>query len=128
MPTWSRKKDCRQKLCDLIIHLLILSKVPYILLICETQEDMQRAVSSGRIVGRSFSPKGKQNESPSATLHTFGADVERFKHSFCGRLDLAAEAPGKREVVQHALVFIPNDNFFHLELNSLQQARGGTPR
>jgi hypothetical protein len=26
--------------------------------------------------------------------HTFGADVHRFKHSFLGRLDLAAELPG----------------------------------
>ncbi len=26
--------------------------------------------------------------------HTFGADAERFKHSFCVRLDLEAEAPG----------------------------------
>jgi hypothetical protein len=26
--------------------------------------------------------------------HTFGADTERFKHSFCGRLDIAATLPG----------------------------------
>ena len=26
--------------------------------------------------------------------HTFGADKERFKHSFLGRLDLVAELPG----------------------------------
>lgn len=60
----------------------------------EQEEEMQRAVSSGRILGRIYSPKGKQNESPVASLHTFGADVERFKHSFCGRLDLAAQFPG----------------------------------
>jgi hypothetical protein len=57
-------------------------------------EETGRMTSSGRIMGRTYSPKGKQNESPSAALHTFGADVERFKHSFCGRLDLAAEMPG----------------------------------
>ena len=54
----------------------------------------RRLQSSGRIIGTAYSPKGKQNEDRSAALHTFGADVERFKHSFCGRLDLAAEAPG----------------------------------
>mmetsp|Transcript_13229 Transcript_13229/g.19930 ORF Transcript_13229/g.19930 Transcript_13229/m.19930 type:complete len:366 (+) Transcript_13229:61-1158(+) len=37
---------------------------------------------------------GKQNEKPKFTVHTFGADVNRFKHSFLGRLDLAAESPG----------------------------------
>lgn len=37
---------------------------------------------------------GKSNDKPIATLHTFGADKDRFKHSFMGRLDLKAEIPG----------------------------------
>lgn len=37
--------------------------------------------------------KGKQNERPSATIHTFGADKDRFKNSTYGRLDLAALIP-----------------------------------
>ncbi len=37
---------------------------------------------------------GKQNDSRSAALHTFGADKDRFKHSFCGNLAEKAELPG----------------------------------
>ena len=37
---------------------------------------------------------GKQNDSRAPALHTFGADKDRFKNSFCGRLDLAALIPG----------------------------------
>lgn len=36
---------------------------------------------------------GKQSERGTA-LPTFGVDKDRFKHSFCGRLDLIAEIPG----------------------------------
>ena len=39
-------------------------------------------------------PVGKQNEIPSATLHTFGADKDRFKDSIYGRLDLQELQPG----------------------------------
>lgn len=47
-----------------------------------------------RIVGKKYTPKGKQNENRSFAIHTFGADTDRFKHSILGRLDLAAETPG----------------------------------
>ena len=53
-------------------------------------------IVSRRDIGGPLSrpPLGKQNESPLNTLHTFGADKERFKDSFYGRLDLQAEIPG----------------------------------
>jgi len=57
-------------------------------------------IENRRIVGNFKGPyMGKQNESPSAALHTFGADKDRFKHSFCGRLDLKAMEPGPGEYV-----------------------------
>lgn len=37
---------------------------------------------------------GKQNDTRATVIHTFGADTDRFKHSFCGRLDIAATMPG----------------------------------
>jgi len=37
---------------------------------------------------------GKQNASRAPAMHTFGADKDRFKNSFCGRLDLIAQIPG----------------------------------
>jgi hypothetical protein len=37
---------------------------------------------------------GKQNDTRSPAMSTFGADKDRFKNSFCGRLDLAALIPG----------------------------------
>lgn len=42
---------------------------------------------------------GKQNETPSSSLHTFGSDKDRFKHSFCGRLDLKALEPGPLDYI-----------------------------
>jgi hypothetical protein len=61
----------------------------------EEQNEQMRDSLNHRTVGRIFrKPLGKQNEKPKIAVHTFGADVHRFKHSFLGRLDLAAEAPG----------------------------------
>jgi len=57
-------------------------------------------VDNHRNVGAFKGPYlGKQNETPSAALHTFGADKDRFKHSFCGRLDLKANEPGPLDYV-----------------------------
>lgn len=52
--------------------------------------------SNGRSSGvyREVQWLGKQNDDPVEALHTFGADKDRFKHSFMGRLDLKAEIPG----------------------------------
>lgn len=52
--------------------------------------------TNGRTAGvyRNVQWLGKVNDKPVATLHTFGADKDRFKHSFMGRLDLKAEIPG----------------------------------
>jgi hypothetical protein len=37
---------------------------------------------------------GKQYAEARSAKHTFGAVEDRFKHSFCGRLDVAAQMPG----------------------------------
>jgi hypothetical protein len=58
------------------------------------QREQESRVHNHRVMGRAFKPKGKQNENKSCTVHTFGADTDRFKHSILGRLDLAAELPG----------------------------------
>lgn len=52
--------------------------------------------SNARVVGalRGVKYLGKQNDKPVSAIHTFGADKDRFKHSFMGRLDLKAEIPG----------------------------------
>ena len=78
--------------------------------------DEPMIIDNRRLVGNFKGPyKGKQNETPSAALHTcnihtiitiiiiiitiilVGADKDRFKHSFCGRLDLKALEPGPGE-------------------------------
>lgn len=62
--------------------------------LCLSQREQQSRSQNHRVMGRRFTPKGKQNESKSSTIHTFGADTDRFKHSILGRLDLAAASPG----------------------------------
>jgi len=54
------------------------------------EEPRQTLRSAGSYRGKYL---GKQNSRVSTT-HTFGADTDRFKHSFCGRLDIAATMPG----------------------------------
>lgn len=54
------------------------------------QKKRESLRSSGYIQG---TLKGKQNERPKTAIHTFGADVDRFKNSTYGRLDLAALIP-----------------------------------
>ena len=58
-------------------------------------EEIERARLSLRSAGN-FRGKylGKQNASKAPALHTFGADKERFKNSFYGRLDIQALIPG----------------------------------
>ena len=58
-------------------------------------DDIDRSRKSLRSAG-SYRGKylGKQNERRKPASHTFGADKDRFKNSFCGRLDLAALIPG----------------------------------
>jgi len=55
------------------------------------EEERVNMRSVGNYRGRYL---GKQNDTRSPASHTFGADKDRFKNSFCGRLDLQAMLPG----------------------------------
>ena len=61
-------------------------------------DDREEDVTQGRVLRSAGGYRGKyigkQYTAKNDAAHTFGADTDRFKHSFCGRLDLAAEAPG----------------------------------
>ena len=59
------------------------------------REELDRIRNSMRTAG-SFRGRyvGKQQSERAPALHTFGADKDRFKNSFCGRLDLKALIPG----------------------------------
>ena len=74
------------------------NKVPPSTKYFDNREEALTAHTQGRVLrsagGYRGKYVGKQYTAKAEAAHTFGADADRFKHSFCGRLDLAAEAPG----------------------------------